>query len=104
MATVADGALVALAPDPGHPIGQALCIKGKAAPELVGHRDRLLYPLRRTNPTNAGDPGWQRISWDEALDSIAARLTELAGDHGPESAVFGSASPSTSAMSDSVDC
>jgi len=103
MATVSEGELVALAPDPAHPTGQALCIKGKAAPELVSHRDRLLYPLKRTNPKGAADPGWQRISWDEALDAVAGRLTELAGDHGPESVVFGSASPSTSAMSDSVD-
>ena len=49
-ATISDGALVALAPDPAHPTGQALCTKGKAAPELVHHRERLLYPLMRTNP------------------------------------------------------
>jgi anaerobic selenocysteine-containing dehydrogenase len=102
-ATISDGALVALAPDPAHPTGQALCTKGKAAPELVHHRERLLYPLMRTNPKGAVDPGWRRIGWEEALNTVAARLTELAGDHGPESVVFGSASPSTSAMSDSVD-
>jgi anaerobic selenocysteine-containing dehydrogenase len=102
-ATVSEGALIALAPDPTHPTGQALCIKGKAAPELVAHKDRLLYPLKRTKAKAAADPGWQRISWDEALDTVAARLTELARTHGPESVVFGSASPSTSAMSDSVD-
>jgi anaerobic selenocysteine-containing dehydrogenase len=102
-ATVEDGTLVGLAPDPTHPTGQALCIKGKAAPELVGHEDRLLHPLRRTNPKGATDPGWERISWDEALTSVAARLADLAAGHGPESVVFGSASPSTSAISDSVD-
>ncbi|NUR97131.1 MAG: molybdopterin-dependent oxidoreductase [Kribbellaceae bacterium] len=103
VATVEDGRFVALAPDPSHPTGQALCIKGKAAPELVNHPDRLLYPLRRTAPKGAADPGWQRISWDEALGTIAARLTAAARDHGPESVVFATASPSTSAMSDSID-
>ena len=49
-ATVSDGHLVALHPDPSHPTGEALCVKGKAAPELVHHPERLLYPLRRTNP------------------------------------------------------
>lgn len=102
-ATISDGAFIALGPDPAHPTGQAVCLKGKAAPELVNHHDRLLYPLKRTNPKGADDPGWQRISWDEALDTVAARLTELAGESGPESLVFGSASPSTSAMSDSVE-
>jgi anaerobic selenocysteine-containing dehydrogenase len=102
-ATISDGAFVALQPDPSHPTGQALCVKGKAAPELVYHPERLLYPLRRTNPKGAPDPGWQRISWDEALDTVADRLLELARAHGPESVVFGTTSPSTSAMSDAVD-
>lgn len=103
IATVTDGAFTALGPDPSHPTGAALCVKGKAAPELTAHPDRLLHPLRRTAPKGASDPGWQRISWDEALDTVAARLSALAGEHGPESVVFSSASPSTSAMSDSVD-
>jgi anaerobic selenocysteine-containing dehydrogenase len=102
-ATVADGEFVALAPDPRHPTGQALCVKGKAAPEIVRHPERLLYPLRRTRPKGDPDPGWQRITWDEALDTVARRLRTLARDHGPESVAFGSASPSTSAMSDSID-
>jgi anaerobic selenocysteine-containing dehydrogenase len=102
-ATVVGDRLVALRPDPGHPTGQALCVKGKAAPELVNHADRLLHPVRRTTPKGAADPGWQRIGWAEALDTIAARLRALADEAGAESVVFGSASPSTSAMSDSID-
>lgn len=102
-ATITDGRFVALEPDPSHPTGSALCVKGKAAPELVDHTARLLHPLRRTNPKGSADPGWQRISWDEALDAIAARLGTLADTHGPESVVFGSSSPSTSAISDAVD-
>jgi anaerobic selenocysteine-containing dehydrogenase len=102
-ATIADGAFVALQPDPSHPTGQALCVKGKAAPELVYHAERLLYPLRRTNPKGSNDPGWQRITWDEALDIVATRLLGLSADYGPEAVAFSSASPSTSAMSDSLD-
>jgi anaerobic selenocysteine-containing dehydrogenase len=59
------GAFVVLHPDPSHPTGQAMCVKGKAAPELVNHAERLLHPLKRTNPKGAGDPGWERITWDE---------------------------------------
>ena len=102
-ATVSDGHLVALHPDPAHPTGAALCVKGRAAPELVHHSERLLHPLRRTTPKGSVEPGWQRIGWDEALDTVAARLRALARDHGPESVVFSSTSPSTSAMSDAVD-
>ena len=102
-ATVDNGVFTALQADPSHPTGKALCVKGKAAPELVYHPDRLRYPLQRTRPKGERDPGWQRISWDHALTTIAARLRELARDHGPESVAFSSASPSTSAMSDSLD-
>jgi anaerobic selenocysteine-containing dehydrogenase len=102
-ATIRDGQFVELGPDPSHPTGDAICTKGKAAPELVNHPDRLEHPLRRTAPKGAADPGWERISWDEALDTVAERLSGLARDHGPESVLFSSASPSTSAMSDSVD-
>ncbi|HET8758530.1 MAG TPA: molybdopterin-dependent oxidoreductase [Solirubrobacteraceae bacterium] len=102
-AVTVDGRLEALEPDPAHPTGRALCVKGKAAPEIVGHGDRVLHPLRRTAPKGAADPGWERISWEEALDAVAARLTAVAAESGPESVVFASASPSTSAISDSVD-
>lgn len=102
-AVTVDGRFTALEPDPSHPTGRALCVKGKAAPAIVAHADRLLHPLRRTAPKGAEDPGWEQITWDEALDTVAARLGAIAGESGPESVVFGSASPSTSALSDSVD-
>ncbi len=103
IATVENGRFVALKPDPSHPTGQALCIKGRVAPELVYHPDRLLYPMKRTRPKGDADSGWQRISWDEALDTVAKKLTELSDQYGPETVAFNNASPSTSALSDSVD-
>ena len=101
IATLEEGRLTGLSADPTHPTGQALCIKGKVAPELVYHPDRLLHPMKRTRPKDAADPGWERISWDEALDTIAGRLRDLADRYGPETVVFNTASPSTSAISDS---
>ena len=49
IATIEDGRFVRLDPDPSHPTGQALCAKGRAGPELVYHRDRLKFPLKRTS-------------------------------------------------------
>jgi anaerobic selenocysteine-containing dehydrogenase len=54
VAVVEEGRFTRLEPDPAHPTGQALCAKGRAAPELVYHPERLTYPLRRTRPK--GDP------------------------------------------------
>jgi anaerobic selenocysteine-containing dehydrogenase len=102
-AEVDDGTLVALHPDPSHPTGQAICVKGKAAPEIVYHRSRLLHPLRRTRPKGDADPGWERITWDVALDTVAEQLGTAAAADGPESVGFSSSSPSTSAISDAVD-
>jgi anaerobic selenocysteine-containing dehydrogenase len=102
-ADVSDGTLLALHPDPSHPTGKAICLKGKAAPEIVYHASRLLHPLRRTTPKDAADPGWERITWDEALDAVADRLTSAADTGGPGSVAFSSSSPSTSAISDAVD-
>ena len=102
LATVTNGTFT-LDRDPSHPTGKALCVKGKAAPEIAAHADRLRHPLKRTAAKGSADPGWQRISWEEALSTVAERLRTLACDHGPESVVFSSVSPSTSAIVDCVD-
>jgi len=102
VALVNSGRFIALEPDPTHPTGRALCAKGRAAPELVYHPDRLLHPLKRTRPKGDPDPGWERIGWDEALETAAARLKAIAMEEGPESVVFSVASPSTSASDDSL--
>jgi anaerobic selenocysteine-containing dehydrogenase len=102
IATVRDGRFTALSPDPSHPTGQALCAKGRAAPELVYSPDRILYPMKRTRPKGEADPGWQRISWDEALASTAAAMRRLAEAHGPHSVAFSQPSPSTTAIGDSA--
>ena len=100
ISTVEDGRLVAVEPDPEHPTGKALCAKGRAAPELVHHPDRLLHPLKRTRPKGDADPGWQRIGWDEALDEIAETLTRLAEESGPETVAFGITTSAGTAMQD----
>ena len=77
IAVVENGKLTAVEPDPAHPTGAKLCPKGRAAPELVYHPDRLTTPLRRTSPKGAAEPGWQPISWDAALAEIAGRMRTL---------------------------
>ena len=52
-------------------------MKGKAAPKLVDSANRILYPMKRTHPKGAEDPGWQRISWEEAMSTIAGQLEKF---------------------------
>ena len=102
IATVENGRFTRLDPDPSHPTGAAICAKGRAAPELVYHQDRLTTPLRRTRPKGDADPGWVPMSWDEALDETAAAMRRIADRHGPQAVAFSQSSPSTTAIADSA--
>ncbi len=102
IAVVEDDRFTRLEPDTAHPTGQALCAKGRAAPELVYHPDRLTYPLRRTRPKGDPDPGWERIGWDEALNLTAGAMRRAAEQHGPQSVALTVSSGSTTAISDST--
>jgi anaerobic selenocysteine-containing dehydrogenase len=102
VAVVADGRLTGIEPLPGHPTGDKLCPKGRAAPELVYHPDRITRPMRRTQPKGAADPGWVAISWDEALAEIAARMAAIRDQHGPERVAFSVTTPSGSHIQDSI--
>ena len=80
--TVQDGVAVNLAGDPDHPYTQGvLCAKVNHYLERVYSPDRVLYPLRRVGPKGAGT--FERVSWDEALDNIAAHLQKIIATDGP---------------------
>jgi anaerobic selenocysteine-containing dehydrogenase len=100
IATVIDGKVVRLEADPDHPNGGVFCLKGKAAPELVYHPDRLNYPLKRTRPKGDADPGWQRVSWDEALNDIAQRLNEIRERYGARAVALAKGTPGGTSVSD----
>lgn len=100
--TVANDTLVKVRADPMHPNGKAVCMKGKAAPEIAHHPDRLQFPMRRTTPKGASSPEWERITWGEALSEIAEKLHRFRNESGAESLVVGSSTPSGS-MCDSFE-
>ncbi|PHV05200.1 molybdopterin oxidoreductase [Janthinobacterium sp. BJB412] len=75
--TVADGVATEVKGDPDHPTtAGVLCTKVSRYTERTYHAERLLHPLRRVG--KKGEGRFERISWDEALDAIAARLTPIA--------------------------
>lgn len=100
VATVENGVLTKVNADPAHPNG-CICVKGTAAPEIVYAPDRLQYPMVRTRPKDAPDPGWARLSWDEALALAAARLLDVKARYGPEAVVVASATTAGTGLIDS---
>ena len=57
------------------------CLKGRAIHERFDRPGRLMYPMKRTGAR--GEGRFQRISWDEAVDLIAANLMAVVDRHGP---------------------
>ncbi len=83
VAHVEDGRVARVEGAKDHPFTRgALCAKVNDYPARTYAPDRLLHPLRRTGPK--GGDGFVRISWDEALDTIAARFTAIMDGHGAE--------------------
>ena len=60
------------------------CTKSQSSVQAAYHPDRLHYPLRRTQPKGE-EPGWQRISWDEALGAMAQSYQQIIDQYGGES-------------------
>jgi anaerobic selenocysteine-containing dehydrogenase len=87
--TVDGQRVIDLDADRDHPHGGIACAKGRAAPEIHDHPHRVNHPVRRTRPKTADDPGWERCSWDEALDLVASTLLRIREESGPHAVAFG---------------
>lgn len=78
--------------DPECPVNRgSLCVKGLAAAEALYHPDRLKYPLKRAGARGEGK--WQRVSWDEALETIAQTMNGAKERYGAESVIFSHGRP-----------
>jgi len=63
-----------------------ICAKGHSGAQIIYDPDRILSPLRRSGQRGQGE--WEKISWDEALADLTARLKKLRDDGHPEKFVF----------------
>ena len=81
LVTVENGRAIKVHGDPDHPTTHgALCTKVSRYPERTYHPERVLRPLKRVGAKGSGR--FVAVSWDEALDDIAARLAAIAGPDG----------------------
>lgn len=79
---VQDGKLIGVKGNPDHPMTRGgLCVKLKDYEKRHYHPDRLLYPMKRVGPK--GSKQFERITWDEALDTIVNRWQAIIAEHGP---------------------
>jgi molybdopterin-containing oxidoreductase family molybdopterin binding subunit len=75
-----NGTVVKIEGNPDSPVGMGrLCPKGLAGIMMLYDPNRLNVPLKRTNPRKGIgiDPGWQEISWEEALEIITDKLRRV---------------------------
>ena len=90
---IKDGRIVRVdAPFDAAPNFGRLCVKGRFGLDFVQHPSRLTVPLIRRTPPQpghrtaaTGPDDWREASWDEALGLVAARLSEIRDQHGPDS-------------------
>ena len=86
LATVKNGRVVSLKGNPEDPMSKGrMCAKGLSGIQALYHPNRNKYPMKRVGPRGSGQ--WKRISWDEALTTIAEKLMETKEKYGAE-AVF----------------
>ena len=77
--TVENGKAIRVQGNPHHPMTDGvLCTKVSRYTERTYHPDRILHPLKRTGPKGSGQ--FAPVSWDEALNDIANRLSAIAAN------------------------
>src|SRR5579885_912988 len=90
---VAGEKVVGVEPREDFPLNHGmLCPKGATAYQTVNHPDRLLHPLMRRGGKNSP---LERVTWDEALDTIAQRFTAIQAEHGKDAVAIYSGSSMT---------
>ena len=84
---IRDGTIVKIEGNPDFPTNHGyMCSKGLAFQQLVYHPDRVKYPLKRVG--KRGEGKWERISWDEAFETIINKLKQVIKENGAESIVL----------------
>jgi anaerobic selenocysteine-containing dehydrogenase len=81
------GKVVKVTGDPDHPISRGvICERGRLMADHIYHPQRLNYPLKRSGERGQGK--WEQITWDQALDEVAEKLSGLRDKYGAETLTF----------------
>ena len=85
-AVVENGRLGSLSGAPEHPLtrGRA-CVKAAMYIDRVYHPERVIHPMMRLSRRSGK---WERVSWDQALDAVAERMSQIRDKDGPEAILY----------------
>lgn len=83
---VKEGRIVRIETDDGEELQLRACLRGRAYRQRLYSPDRLLYPLKRVG--ERGEGKFQRISWEEALDTVAGELKRVKETYGPSAILY----------------
>lgn len=84
---IENGRIVKVTGDPDHPVTRGvICERGRLMPDHVHHPGRLNHPMKRKGGKGGGQ--WQKLTWDQALDEVAEKLSRLKDQYGPETLAF----------------
>ena len=78
---VQDGAITHIEGNPDSTTRGTMCAKGLSSIQHIDNPYRIIYPYKRAG--EKGEGKWKRISWDEALDTIASKVKEATEKYGP---------------------
>ncbi|MFC1928928.1 molybdopterin-dependent oxidoreductase [Chloroflexota bacterium] len=95
-AHVKDGKIIRFETDNGEEPQMRACMRGRAYRQRLYSPDRLKYPLRRTGERGQGQ--FERISWDEALDTVASELIRVKETYGNSAILLAAAGGSSQGL------
>ncbi|MDO4290633.1 MAG: molybdopterin-dependent oxidoreductase [Eggerthellaceae bacterium] len=80
-----DGNFIKVEGDPESPFNQGrLCPRCFCVGDVMNHKDRVIYPMKRPREERGNPDAWERISWDKALELCASELMRISNTYGGE--------------------
>ena len=83
---VKEGMITRIETDDGEEPQLRACLRGRAYRQRIYHPERLKFPMKRVGARGEGK--FERISWDEALDTVAKELIQVRDTYGPASILY----------------
>jgi len=97
---VKDGVVTRIETDDGEDPQFRACVRGRAYRQRMYAPDRILHPMKRIGERGAGE--FERISWDEALETVARELKRVRDTYGPAAILFKWSGGDTSVLHNSM--